>query len=346
MKVIPNASLRPYHTFGFDVSANYLVIISGLEDLPLLFGDPTYGHMFTGKDGWLVMGEGSNILFTRDFDGMIILIRIQGIHCLKEDERWIYLQVGAGENWHAFVRHSLSMGWGGLENLSLIPGSVGAAPVQNIGAYGVEVESFIMAVEVYDVMGRSMKTISHFECMFGYRDSLFKRLVPHRFIITGVLFRLEKDRKPVLDYAPLRDHFTAAGIADPTLTEVSDAVIGIRNAKLPDPSLIGNAGSFFKNPVIGAMEADRLVIAYPQIPHFPADECVKVPAGWLIEQCGWKGYRAGAVGCHHQQALVLVHFGGGRPAELLALARRIRASVAEKFSIQLEPEVNIVGEQL
>jgi UDP-N-acetylmuramate dehydrogenase len=346
MKIILNASLRTYHTFGFEVSARYLLIISSLEDLESLFCDASKNQMLTGKDGWLVLGEGNNILFTRDFEGAIILMRIQGVNVLKEDDRFVHLQVGAGENWHDFVHYSLSMGWGGLENLSLIPGSVGAAPVQNIGAYGVEVESFILAVDVYDVVDRSVKTITHFECMFGYRDSVFKRVGLKRFIIMRVWFRLEKNRRPVLNYAPLRDHFLAVGIEEPTLMEVSEAVIGIRRSKLPDPAVIGNAGSFFKNPVIDTVDLERLVNLNPTIPYYPADEGIKVPAGWLIEQCGWKGFREGAVGCYHKQALVLVHFGGGEPADLIDLARRIRTSVEDRFSVHLEAEVNIVGDRL
>lgn len=346
MKVIPQASLRIYHTFGFEITASYLVIIESLEDVRSMFMDPMNSDLLSLKDGWMVIGEGSNLMFTRHFEGTVILMRIQGIEVVKEDERYVYLEVGAGEHWHDLVRHSLSKGWGGLENLSLIPGSVGAAPVQNIGAYGVEVESFIVAVDVYDLMTRSFKTIGHRECMFGYRDSLFKRAGRDRFIITRVSFRLEKVRTPVLDYAPLRELFVSTGIGHPSPMAVSDAVIGIRQSKLPDPAVVGNAGSFFKNPVISNIELEGLQALYPNIPYYPVEEGMKIPAGWLIEQCGWKGFREGAVGCYHKQALVLVHFGGGQPADLIDLARRIRTSVQDRFSVHLEAEVNIVGDRL
>lgn len=346
MKILPNASLRSYHTFGFEVSASFLVIIESQEDLITLFCDAAHHDLLSMQDGWLVIGEGSNLLFARDFLGAMIIMGISGIRSVKEDDRFVYLEVGAGENWHHFVRYSLSMGWGGLENLSLIPGTVGAAPVQNIGAYGVEVESYIMAVDVFDVVEQREKTLTHFECLFAYRDSIFKRSGKRRFIITRVYFRLEKDRKPLLDYAPLRDFFAGIGKEAPSPLKVSDAVIEIRKSKLPDPAVVGNAGSFFKNPLISADELERLKLEYPNIPHFPSDSSVKVPAGWLIEQCGWKGFRDGAVGCYQKQALVLVHFGGGRPEDLIHLARLIRNSVEESFSVRLEAEVNIVGETL
>ena len=346
MKILPNASLRSYHTFCFEVSASFLVIIESQEDLISLFCNASNHEMLSMQDRWLVMGAGSNLLFARDFVGTVITVGISGIRLVKEDDRFVYLEVGAGENWHHFVRYSLSMGWGGLENLSLIPGTVGAAPVQNIGAYGVEVESLIMAVDVFDIVERREKTFTHFECLFAYRDSIFKRYGRHRFIITRVYFRLEKDRKPLLAYAPLREFFSGVGKESPSPLEVSDAVIEIRQSKLPDPVVVGNAGSFFKNPVISTGDLERLKLEYPDIPHFPSDAGVKVPAGWLIEQCGWKGFRDGAVGCYQKQALVLVHFGGGRPADLIDLARRIKHSVAERFSIHLEAEVIIVGETL
>lgn len=346
MKILPNASLRSYHTFGFEVSASFLIIIEQQEDLISLFCDAHHHHLLSMRDGWLVIGEGSNLLFNSDFVGSVIRMRIGGIRLVKEDDQFVYLEVGAGENWHHFVRHTLSMGWGGLENLSLIPGTVGAAPVQNIGAYGVEVETFIMAVEVFDVVQRREKTLTHFECLFAYRDSVFKRTGNRRFIITRVCFRLEKHRKPTLEYAPLRDFFSGIGHEAPSLIEVSDAVIEIRQSKLPDPAVVGNAGSFFKNPLISADELERLKLEYPNIPHFPSDSGIKIPAGWLIEQCGWKGFQNGVVGCYQKQALVLVHFGGGRPTDLLDLARRIRKSVEDRFSVHLEAEVNMVGRTL
>ena len=342
MTVKDNASIRSHHTFGFDLSTSHLVIIENLRDLQTLFSDPSFRYLFTKPDGWMILGAGSNMLFTRDFQGTILLMHIPGIQLLKEDDQFVYVEAGAGEDWHEFVRQTLSNGWFGLENLSLIPGSVGAAPVQNIGAYGIEVERFIMAVRVYDVIDSVEKTISHFECFFGYRDSIFKHQV-RRYIITHVWFRLEKIPKPVIEYAPIRERFEQAGIFAPHPIEISDAVIAIRTSKLPDPALIGNAGSFFKNPLISSSAFEWLKSVYPMIPGYPVDEGVKVPAGWLIEQSGWKGYREGSVGCFEKQALVLVHYGGGKPGALLHLAKRIRQSVLDRFAIRLETEVNIIG---
>ena len=341
-----NASIRSYHSFGFEISTNYLIEIESLDDLQTLFNEAPANKMLSNPDGWMVLGEGCNMLFTHDFAGSLLLMRIVGKTLLKEDALYVYIEAGAGEDWHSFVRYTLTQGWFGLENLSLIPGSVGAAPVQNIGAYGVEVEKYIIAVRVYDVIDRVEKTISHFECMFGYRDSIFKHQGRSRFIITHVLFRLEKHPNPVLDYAPIRERFYQSGMDAPHPLEISDAVMAIRRSKLPDPSMIGNAGSFFKNPLISMKAYDRLRSLYPTMPGYVFEEGIKVPAGWLIEQCGWKGYREGRVGCFDKQALVLVHYGGGKPVDLLHLARRIRQSVLDRFEIQLEVEVNIIGESL
>lgn len=344
MTISSNTSIRSFHSFGFELQAKYLISIESVDDLHRLFTDASWNEMLSNQDGWMVLGEGSNMLFTRDFLGSLLLMRIAGITMLKEDEKYVYVESGAGEDWHSFVRHTLQRGWYGLENLSLIPGSVGAAPVQNIGAYGIEAEKFIMAVRVYDVIDRKEKTITHFECLFGYRDSVFKHQGRIRFIITHVWFRLQKFPNPVLDYAPIKDRFDKAGILAPHPLEISNAVMEIRRTKLPDPQKIGNAGSFFKNPLITTSAFERLTSLHPMVPGYQMDDGVKLSAGWLIEQCGWKGFREGPVGCYNKQALVLVHYGGGIPAQLLDLARRIRQSVLDRFDIRLEPEVNIIGE--
>jgi UDP-N-acetylmuramate dehydrogenase len=346
MTISSNTSIQSFHSFGFELSTKYLIEIESLGDLHSLFTDPSTNEMLSNPDGWMVMGEGSNMLFARDFLGSLLVMRIAGITLLKEDEEYVFIEAGAGEDWHSFVRYTLTQGWFGLENLSLIPGSVGAAPVQNIGAYGVEVEKYIIAVRVYDVIDRVEKTISHFECMFGYRDSIFKHQGRSRFIITHVWFRLEKLPNPVFDYTPIKDRFDQAGIRAPHPLEISDAVMEIRRSKLPNPARIGNAGSFFKNPLISTLSFERLKSIHPGVPGYQMDDGVKVPAGWLIEQCGWKGYREGSVGCFDKQALVLVHYGGGTPGDLLDLARRIRQSVFDRFAIRLEAEVNIIGDVL
>lgn len=346
MRITSNASIQSYHSFGFELYTKYLVKIESVHDLQVLFSDPSFSEMFTGSDGWMVLGSGSNLLFARDYQGMLVQMDIPGIQMLKEDAQYVYVEAGAGEEWHSFVRYTLQRGWYGLENLSLIPGSVGAAPVQNIGAYGVEVERFIMAVRVFDVIEGVEKTISHFECLFSYRDSIFKHEGRSRFVITHVWFRLDKISRPVLDYAPLKALMLRFGNQSPTPFEISDWVMEIRNSKLPDPTLIGNAGSFFKNPVITISDLERIQSSYPLMPFYRTEDAVKIPAGWLIEQCGWKGYRSGSVGCFEKQALVLVHYGGGDPGELIGLARRIRQSVLNQFSILLEPEVNIIGATL
>lgn len=343
MQIIPDASLQPYHSFGFDVRARYIVFIESLADLTSFFTDAGLGYLCEQPEGFVVMGEGSNVLFTEDYAGTVLLIRITGVEIKLETEDVVVVEVGAGESWHAFVRQSIARGWGGLENLSLIPGTVGAAPVQNIGAYGVEVAEFIDAVSVYDTKQHVGKTLSPTECTFGYRDSLFKHIARGRFIITQVFFRLDKHRVPVLNYAPLQARCPAFGNSAPTLSDVSDAVIDIRRSKLPDPAVIGNAGSFFKNPVVNASEFHRLRGLYPDIPGYESIDGVKIPAGWLIERAGWKGFRDGPVGCYEKQALVLVHYGGGTARQLLALARRIQQSVMDQFGVLIEPEVNIIS---
>jgi UDP-N-acetylmuramate dehydrogenase len=346
MKVTSNASIQSLHTFGFDLSANFLVSIDRVEDLHSIFTNLSFKDMLSTPEGWMVLGAGSNMLFSRDYPGTILQMAIPGVQLVKEDDQYAYVEAGAGEDWHSFVRHTLNSGWYGLENLSLIPGTVGAAPVQNIGAYGVEAEQFIVAVKVFDVIELREKSISHFECFFNYRDSIFKHIGRSRFIITHVLFKLQKIFKPQLTYAPLMKWFENFGNLSVSPLALSDAVMEIRRSKLPDPRLIGNAGSFFKNPIISNSDFETIKSDHPTIPVYQFDGQIKLSAGWMIEQCGWKGYREGSVGCYDKQALVLVHYGGGKPDDLILLARKIRQSVHDRFSILLEAEVNIIGETL
>jgi UDP-N-acetylmuramate dehydrogenase len=289
------------------------------------------------------LGGGSNILFTRDIDALVIKIAIKGIDLIREDEDFVWLHAGAGEKWHDFVMYCVANDYAGVENLSLIPGTIGAAPMQNIGAYGVEIKDVVETVEAISVETAEMRTFSNEECLFGYRESIFKHALKGKLIITGVLFRLNK--KPVyhIEYGDIRKTLTEMNVETPSIKAISEAVISIRESKLPDPAKIGNAGSFFKNPEIPAEQFDKLKSDFPNVPGYHTmPGFVKVPAGWLIEQAGWKGYREGDIGVHARQALVLVNYGGGSGAEIKALSEKIQQSVQEKFGVSLNAEVNFV----
>ncbi len=293
----------------------------------------------------LILGGGSNILFTGDFPGLVVKNALRGISIEQETDDEVLVKVSAGENWHTFVMWAIERGYGGIENLSLIPGSVGAAPIQNIGAYGVEIKDVLVDVEVLDVHNDCR--IVHFsntDCAFGYRDSIFKRADKGRYCITAVTFALTKRRHTLhLGYGDVQKMIEGWGIADPTIADVSRAVIHIRQSKLPDPAVLGNCGSFFKNPELDRSVLDRIRETHPNAPGYDLPQGrVKVPAGWLIEQCGWKGRRVGNTGCYEKQALVLVNYGGATGAEVKALAYAIIDSVEERFGVRLEPEVNIV----
>jgi UDP-N-acetylmuramate dehydrogenase len=333
-----NVSLLPYNTFGVTVNARYFIEIVDEAAIFSLLQDP-----FFSAQPWTLIGGGSNLLFTRDVEGLVLHMAIKEVSVLGREGQDVLVRVGAGENWHQFVRYALEQGWNGLENLTLIPGTVGAAPIQNIGAYGVELEQVFHSLEGVDLKKKEMRTFTYPECQFGYRDSIFKREWKHKFIITHVTFRLTTatDRLS-LTYGVIHDWLKQRGIARPTPQDVSQVVQAIRESKLPDPAVTGNCGSFFKNPAISREQFTRLQELYPSIPQFPAGEgLVKVPAGWLIEQCGWKGKRLGRAGCYHLQALVLVNLGGATGQEALALAQAIQQSVSARFGIELEPEVNI-----
>lgn len=288
-----------------------------------------------------VLGGGSNVLLASPVKGTVILNRIRGIETIKEDADNVWLRAGAGEVWHDLVLHAIGNGLGGIENLALIPGTVGASPIQNIGAYGVEVKDTIAEVEAWDWEEGRLRNFSNEECRFGYRDSIFKATLKARVVVTAVTFRLTKH--PVLhtDYGAIRDELAAMG-AEPSVASIAQAVINIRRSKLPDPAVIGNAGSFFKNPTIEAAHFAELRLAHPAIPAYPApDGRVKVPAGWLIEQCGWKGRRIGDAGIHAKQALVVVNHGGATGAELWALSEQVLKDVKARFGIELEREVQV-----
>lgn len=334
-----NINLQPYNSFGFSAMAKYFVEINAIDDLLQLIKTPE----FKAKKH-LILSGGNNILFTNDcFDGIVILINNKGIEIVHEDEDDVIVRVQAGEDWPEFVRFCVGQGWYGVENLAHIPGKVGAAPVQNIGAYGMELKDSFVQCEAIHLETGKKRTFVNKECLFGYRSSIFKGMLRGQYVITSVDFSLKKDAPLNLEYGNIKAYLEQNGIKDPTLQQLHDAICAIRDAKLPDVKQIGSAGSFFKNPVISAEQFEVLQKQYPDLPHYPdAEGMVKVPAGWLIEQAGWKGWRDDHVGVYEKQALVLVHFGGGRGQDIVSLSQRIQKSVEEKFGIRITPEVNFV----
>jgi UDP-N-acetylmuramate dehydrogenase len=333
-----NASLKPFNTFGLDENAGLLVIVDSVDDLDEIYQTGRYRSQKK-----MVLGGGSNVLFTRGFIGLVAKNEIRGISIQKETESDVLVSVGAGENWHQFVLWCVDKGYAGVENLSLIPGTVGAAPMQNIGAYGVELKEVFHSLEAYEI--KSGKTIVFFkeDCKFGYRSSVFKGELKDQYVITKVFFLLHKKPMFNLSYGNLKQTLEEMKVEELTLKNVSQAVINIRQSKLPDPLDIGNAGSFFKNPIIEKLHFEALEAQFPEIRCYPIDDdSVKVPAGWLIEHAGWKGYREGDIGVHDLQALVLVNHGNGRGKDILRLSNDIIKSVHGKYGVDLEREVNIV----
>jgi UDP-N-acetylmuramate dehydrogenase len=337
-----NISLRRYNTFGIDAAAKQFAVFSCVDDMKTLLEE-------NDKDNLLVLGGGSNLLFTQNYDGLVLKNEIKGIEKIAEDDAYVYVKAGAGENWHSFVLHCINNRWAGVENLSLIPGNVGASPMQNIGAYGVEIKEVFHQLEAYHIHEKKSVNFSAADCAFGYRESVFKRQLKGQFIITHVTFKLRK--KPVFNtsYGAIEQELEAMGVTALSIKAISDAVIRIRSSKLPNPAEIGNAGSFFKNPAIAQRVYENLKEVYPAMPGYPqADSTVKLAAGWLIEQCGpqdgisWKGYRSGDAGCHAKQALVLVNYGNATGTEIYQLSEAILQSVYKKFGVLLEREVNIV----
>lgn len=328
-----DADLSRLNTFGVAARAAGLARVRDLDDLPAVLD-----HADWRERPLLVLGEGSNLLFTRDFDGLVLRIEAQRIQQSRWEGDDAVVRVEAGRGWHDFVRWSVDAGFGGLENLSLIPGTVGAAPIQNIGAYGVELASCIESVEVYDRATRRFDALDRGACAFGYRDSVFKREAGRR-IVTAVRFRFAAAWQPVLDYPGVREALAARDVASPTPADVSDAICTIRARKLPDPRVVGNAGSFFKNPVLPRADADALAARHPGMPRWDAGGAhAKLSAAWLIEQAGLKGHREGDAGVSALHALVLVNHGHATGAQLLAVARHVQALVHARFGVHLEPE--------
>lgn len=330
--------LRTHNTFGFDVRAGFACTIRSEADLAAALADPRLAGLPR-----LVLGGGSNVVLTRDFEGVAMLIRMRGRRIVGETEDAYLVEAAAGENWHEFVAWTLEQGLGGLENLALIPGTVGAAPIQNIGAYGLEMAERFERLRAFDLLeGRAVEMDAE-ACAFGYRDSVFKRAGRDRFVILSVTFRLPKRWQARASYADLARELDARGIATPTPGQIFDAVVAIRRAKLPDPVTLGNAGSFFKNPVIDAGEFDALRSREPEIVFYAQrDGRVKLAAGWMIDRCGWKGRTHGGAGVHDRQALVLVNRGGATGAQVLALAHAIRTDVGQRFGVELEVEPVVV----
>ncbi|OFX83313.1 MAG: UDP-N-acetylenolpyruvoylglucosamine reductase [Bacteroidetes bacterium GWF2_33_16] len=329
-------SIKKYNTFGFDVTCSYFSTFSTVEELKeliIIHKNNNYPLM--------VLGGGSNILFTTDYKGLIIQSIIKGVEVISETDQYVDVRVGSGENWDEFVEYCVQHDWSGIENLSLIPGFVGTCPIQNIGAYGVEVKNVINKVETLEIDTLKKHEFTNPECKFGYRDSIFKRDLKSKHIITHVHFRLNKKHEFVLNYGNLKDELQKYDSI--SLKAIRQAVIDIRNSKLPKPEEMGNAGSFFKNPEISLETFEYVKKSYSDIPFYPQGENrVKIPAGWLIEQSGWKGRSIGNAGVHNKQALVLVNLGNATGNEVLNLAKEIQNSVNQKFGIQLEMEVNVV----
>lgn len=337
MHLLENISLKPYNTFGMDVTARWFTEIKSDHDLTAF-----YSAIRLDQLPVLLVGGGSNLLFTRDYPGTVALIRSKGMVKLMEDDHHLFLKVAAGEVWDDVVKHAVDNGWGGIENLSLIPGTMGAAPVQNIGAYGVEIRDVIYSVEVADIAARNFRSFRPDDCQFGYRTSIFKTIGRDRLVITSVCLKLEKQPRLRLDYGDIQRELEQHGISSPTLADVRNLICDIRRRKLPDPLITGNAGSFFKNPVVTSSKLAELQQRFPSIKSFPHEGEYKLAAAWLIEQCGWKGVRRGDAGVHPGQPLVLVNHGTASGQEIVALAEEIAASVAERFDVTLEREVNVI----
>ena len=343
MQIQENISLKPYNSFGINVRAKHFASFKDMDELsdlltPYLPVRQAGSHLPT-----LILGGGSNILLTKDFDGLVLKNEITGIKELHEDSDYVFVKAGAGENWHRFVLYCIQRNWAGVENLSLIPGNIGASPMQNIGAYGVELEDVFWDLEAYHVKEKKLVTFTLNDCEFGYRESIFKKKFKDQFVILNVTFKLHK--KPVFhtSYGAIEQELEKMRVKELSIKTISDAVINIRTSKLPNPGKIGNAGSFFKNPEISHAQFSKLIAHFPAITGHPLiNGKVKLAAGWMIEQCGWKGFRVGDAGCHASQALVLVNYGHAKGDEIYNLSEEILQSVNEKFDITLEREVNII----
>lgn len=336
MELNKDVSLKPYNTFGIDVNAHQFISIESEEELIEILRRFYASELF-------VLGGGSNMLLTQDINKTVLHINLKGIEIVEEDDHHVLLKANAGENWHDFVLYCLEKGYGGLENLSLIPGNVGTSPIQNIGAYGVELKDTMSYCETINRQTLNKKRFYTKDCRFGYRDSVFKTKFKNQYIITSVVFKLtKKDHILHIDYGSIQNELEFKKISSPTIQDVSRAIIAIRQSKLPDPNQIGNSGSFFKNPIVAFSVLENIQKSFPDVPFYKIDESsVKIPAGWLIEKTGLKGYRKGDAGVHSKQALVLVNHGNASGKEVHELSEHVKKEVEKKFKIKLETEVNI-----
>ena len=330
-----NKNLKEYNTFGISVKAEMFAVFSSTEELKQILS-------FRNNKKLLVLGGGSNLLLTKDFDGLVIKNEIKRFEVVEETASEVIVESGAGENWHEFVLNCIDKGFGGIENLSLIPGSVGASPMQNIGAYGVEIKDVFESLSAYHIASGEIHYFDKTKCEFGYRESIFKNKVKGEYIILTVTFRLTKNPTINSSYGAINEQLKVMGIENPTIQELSAAVIAIRQSKLPDPKIIGNAGSFFKNPTVEIALLEQIQNNYPDIPNYPAENGRKLAAGWLIEKAGWKGRTFDNYGVHKLQALVLVNYGNCTGQEIFDLSSQIIQDVFEKFRVLLEREVNIL----
>jgi len=334
---INNLSLKNHNTFGIDAKAKYFVEFESIMELEKIISSDTFNNNKS-----FILGGGSNLLFTQDYDGLIIHNKIAGICILEDNETNVIVEVGGGLNWHEFVMWSVNQKLSGIENLALIPGTVGASPVQNIGAYGMEVKDSANKVHAFEIASKELKVFSNRECNFGYRNSIFKETLKNKFIITKVEFKLSKIALNKTNYGAIEGELKNLNL-QPSPENIAEAVIGIRSRKLPNPSEIGNSGSFFKNPIIKTSNFKELQKQFPEmVGHKVSEEETKIAAGWLIENAGLKGYRKGDAGVHKNQALVLVNYGNASGQEIINLSKMIQEKILEKYGIQIEPEVNIL----
>lgn len=341
MQIHENISLKPYNTFSIDAKARYFAKFTNVDELAELLNSK-----LKTQNAKLIFGGGSNILFTKDFDGLVLKNELHGIELIKEDKNHYYVKAAAGENWNNFVMHCVKHNYAGLENLSLIPGNVGASPMQNIGAYGAEMKDVFENLEAMNRRDLKIHIFSTNDCAFGYRESIFKTKYKNEFVILNVTFRLNKEPVFNTSYGAIEQELRKMQVRELSIQAISQAVINIRTSKLPNPAEIGNAGSFFKNPIITKKRFDALKKKHAEMPGYTSDEShIKVAAGWLIEQCGWKGYRKGDAGVHAKQALVLVNYNNATGKEIYDLSEEIMRSVKKKFDIALEREVNVVNNE-
>ena len=337
MTVLEHVSLKNYNTFGIEASAREFVDVTSLNDLIEVLKTHSKADKF-------VLGGGSNLLLTKNIDALVIHINNKGKEVIKEENGYVFVKIQAGENWHEFVLWCIANNFGGVENLSLIPGNVGTSPIQNIGAYGVELKDVFVECEAIHVESLESKTFKNKDCQFDYRNSIFKQKLKGQYIITNVTFKLAKDNHILkTTYGAIQSELNNRNISKPTIKNVSDAVIRIRQSKLPDPKEIGNSGSFFKNPIISIDHFNELLINFPEIPSYKvSNDQIKIPAGWLIEKAGFKGKRFGDYGVHKNQALVLVNYGSSNGQDIYDLSRLIQKTISRIFNIDLEAEVNVI----